>query len=104
MSVSYLKGNSIARRILEFPPVETDEDLENFQKLIGKMWIELEPYFRGRIGTKLDESLLNDFEAMFPFAYFYAYDNTHLAIKFKRDYLDERNMSMDAYGHVCRKV
>ncbi len=102
MSVSYLKGNSIARRILEFPPVETDEDLEDFKKLIGKMYIELEPYLRGRIGTKLDESLLNDFEVMFPFATFHTY-GPHLAVNFKREYLDERNMSIDGYGKICKK-
>lgn len=103
MTVGYLQGNKITRRILEFPPVETDEDLENFQKLIGKMWVTMQPYLRNKIGKKIDDQLLYEFELMFPFAYFYNYGNGCIGINFKQDYLDERNLCIDGYGKIQRK-
>ncbi len=104
MTINYLEGNKIARRIMEFPPVESDEDLENFQKLIGKMWIELEPYFRGKVGQPLTQELLIEFETLYPFAYFFQYDSNHIGIRFNQEYLDERNMCVDAYGRIERKM
>lgn len=95
--IKYLEGRSIARRIKEFPPVKDDEDLQNFQKLIGKMWIELHPYLRQQVGQKFDDAFLQDLEDKFPFAYFYRYGN-HLGINFKEDYLNERNLCIDGYG------
>lgn len=104
MTIRYLEGNKITRRIMEFPPVESDEDLENFQKLIGKMWIELEPYFRGKISQPLTQEILTEFETLYPFAHFYQYDNNHIALVFDRDYLDKRNMCVDGYGKIKRKM
>lgn len=101
--IKYLANRSIRRRILEFPPVKTDEDLQNFYKLIGRMYIELEPYLRGKIGQQLDQTLLMEFETAFPFAYFEKY-GSHLLVNFKRDYLDERNMCIGLNGKIERKM
>ena len=104
MKIKYLEGNKIARRIAEFPPVQSDEDLLNFQKLVGKMWIELEPYFRGKVGQPLTQELLTEFETLYPFAYFFQYDSNYIGIRFNQEYLDERNMCVDAYGRIKRKM
>lgn len=101
--IKYLANRSIRRRILEFPPVENDEDLKNFHKLIGKMYVELEPYLRGKIGQQLDQKLLMEFEDAFPFAYFEKY-GSYLVVNFKRDYLDERNMCVGLNGRIERKM
>lgn len=100
--IKYLDSETITRRILEFPPVKNDEDLENFQKLVGKMWIAIQPLLRDSIGKQLDKNLLIELENLYPFVSFYEYGG-HIGINFKQDYLEEHNLCLNAFGGVERK-
>lgn len=98
-SINYLPGDSITRRIREFPPVTTDEQFENFQKLMAKMFDQIQNKYIGRREIDIVDAELN---MIYPWAYFTHYKG-HLLIDWNRDYLDQRNLCVDAYGKVQRK-
>lgn len=100
IEVPYMAGNSITRRIREFPPVITDEQFEDFQKLIVKMFEQLQNKYAGRRANDVVDMELN---MIYPWAHFTHYKGC-LLIDWDRDYLDQRNLCVDAYGKVQRKI
>lgn len=98
-SISYLPGNSITRRIKEFPPITTDEEFQEFQKLVAKMLNQIRTDY---IGRQAKDIIAIELTNRYPWAKF-RYYNDFLLIDWDRDYLDERGLCVDGYGKIQRK-
>lgn len=98
-SISYLPGNSITRRIKEFPPITTDEEFQDFQKLVAKMFNQIRTDY---IGRRAKDIVAIELTNRYPWAKF-RYYNDFLLIDWDRDYLDERGLCVDGYGKIQRK-
>lgn len=98
-SISYLPGNSITRRIKEFPPITTDEEFQDFQKLVAKMFNQIRTDY---IGRRAKDIVVIELTDRYPWAKF-RYYNDFLLIDWDRDYLDERGLCVDGYGKIQRK-
>ena len=100
IEVPYMAGNSITRRIREFPPVTSDEEFQDFQKLVAKMFNQIRTDY---IGKRKDDIAAIELTNRYPWAKFRYYNN-YLLIDWDRDYLDERGLCVDGYGKVQRKI
>lgn len=98
-SISYLSGDSITRRIKEFPPVTNDEEFKDFQKLVAKMFNQIRTNYIGKQKTDIVAIELTN---RYPWANFHYY-NDYLLIDWNRDYLDRRGLCVDGYGKIQRK-
>lgn len=100
IEVPYMAGTSITRRIKEFPPVTSDEEFQDFQKLVAKMFYQIRTDY---VGKQAKDIVAIELTNRYPWAEFRYYKD-YLLIDWRRDYLDERGLCVDGYGKIQRKI